>query len=78
MAKKCYRCGSENLTMLVPAGAMIVPEINEAVADGRVEVICNNEGFMTGSRTRCNDCGFEWTPLMKKRLEEEPIRKYQK
>ena len=32
MAKKCYRCGSERLTRLVPAGALVVPEISEAVA----------------------------------------------
>ena len=75
MAKKCYSCGSENLTRLVPAGALVVPEISEAVADGLLEVVCNDEGFMTGYRTRCENCGFEWTPLMEKRLEDEPIKK---
>ena len=24
---------------------------------------------------KCEDCGFEWTPLMEKRLEAEPIKK---
>ena len=71
MVKKCYRCGSERLTRLVPAGALVVPEISEAVAEGLAEVVCNNDGFMTGYRTRCEDCGFEWTPLMEKRLEAE-------
>ena len=75
MAKKCYICGSENLTRLVPAGALVVPEISEAVADGLLEVVCNDDGFMTGYRTRCENCGFEWTPLMEKRLEDEPIKK---
>ncbi len=75
MAKKCYICGSENLTRLVPAGALVVPEISEAVADGLLEVVCNDDGFMTGYRTRCEECGFEWTPLMEKRLEDEPIKK---
>ena len=75
MAKKCYRCGSERLTRLVPAGALVVPEISEAVAEGLAEVICNNDGFMTGYKTRCEDCGFEWTHLMGKRLEDEPIKK---
>ena len=71
MVKKCYRCGSERLTRLVPAGALVVPEISEAVA----EVVCNNDGFMTGYRTRCEDCGFEWTPLMEERLEAEKNQK---
>ena len=75
MAKKCYRCGSERLTRLVPAGALVVPEISEAVAEGLAEVVCNNDGFMTGYRTRCEDCGFEWSPLMGKRLEAEKNQK---
>lgn len=75
MVKKCYRCGSERLTRLVPAGALVVPEISEAVAEGLAEVVCNNDGFMTGYRTRCEDCGFEWTPLMGKRLEAEKNQK---
>ena len=75
MVKKCYRCGSERLTRLVPAGALVVPEISEAVAEGLAEVVCNNDGFMTGYRTRCENCGFEWTPLMGKRLEAELIKK---
>lgn len=75
MVKKCYRCGSERLTRLVPAGALVVPEISEAVAEGLAEVVCNNDGFMTGYRTRCEDCGFEWTPLMGKRLEAALIKK---
>ena len=75
MAKKCYRCGSERLTRLVPAGALVVPEISEAVAEGLAEVVCNNDGFMTGYRTRCEDCGFEWTPLMEERLEAEKNQK---
>ena len=75
MVKKCYRCGSERLTRLVPAGALVVPEISEAVAEGLAEVVCNNDGFMTGYRTRCEDCGFEWTPLIGKRLEAEKNQK---
>ena len=75
MVKKCYRCGSERLTRLVPAGALVVPEISEAVAEGLAEVVCNNDGFMTGDRTRCEDCGFEWTPLMEERLEAEKNQK---
>ena len=75
MVKKGSRCGSERLTRLVPAGALVVPEISEAVAEGLAEVVCNNDGFMTGYRTRCEDCGFEWTPLMGKRLEAELIKK---
>ncbi len=75
MVKKCYRCGSERLTRLVPAGALVVPEISEAVAEGLAEVVCNNDGFMTGYRTRCEDCGFEWSPLMGKRLEAEKNQK---
>ena len=50
MAKKCYICGSENLTRLVPAGALVVPEISEAVADGLLEAVCKDEGFMTDCR----------------------------
>ena len=75
MVKKCYRCGSKRLTRLVPAGALVVPEISEAVAEGLAEVVCNNDGFMTGYRTRCEDCGFEWTPLMEERLEAEKNQK---
>ena len=75
MVKKCYRCGSERLTRLVPAGALVVPEISEAVAEGLAEVVFNNDGVMTGYRTRCEDCGFEWTPLMGKRLEAEKNQK---
>ena len=76
MTDKCYRCGSEKLTRLVPAGALIVPEISEAVANGLAEVVCNSEGFMTGYRTRCADCGLEWTPLMEERFEaEKPFKK---
>ena len=75
MVKKCYRCGSERLTRLVPAGALVVPEKSEAVAEGLAEVVCNNDGFMTGYRTRCEDCGFEWTPLMEERLEAEKNQK---
>ena len=75
MVKKCYRCGSERLTRLVPAGALVVPEISEAVAEGLAEVVCNNDGFMTGYRTRCEDSGFEWSPLMGKRLEAEKNQK---
>lgn len=75
MVKKCYRCGSERLTRLVPAGALVVPEISEAVAEGLAEVVCNNDGFMTGYRTRCEDCGFEWTLLMEERLEAEKNQK---
>ena len=75
MVKKCYRCGSKRLTRLVPAGALVVPEISEAVAEGLAEVVCNNDGFMTGYRTRCEDCGFEWSPLMGKRLEAEKNQK---
>ena len=75
MVQICYRCGRERLTRLVPAGALVVPERSEAVAEGLAEVVCNNDGFMTGYRTRCEDCGFEWTPLMGKRLEAELIKK---
>ena len=75
MVKKCYRCGSERLTRLVPSGALVVPEISEAFAEGLAEVVCNNDGFMTGYRTRCEDCGFEWSPLMGKRLEAEKNQK---
>ena len=52
-----------------------MPEISEAVAEGLAEVVCNNDGFMTGYRTRCEDCGFEWTPLMEERLEAEKNQK---
>ena len=52
-----------------------MPEISEAVADGLLEVVCNEDGFMTGYKTRCEECGFVWTPLMEKRLEAEPIKK---
>ena len=43
MAKKCYRCGSERLTRLVPAGALVVPERSEAVADRFLKIIVCKE-----------------------------------
>lgn len=71
MSKKCYKCGSENLIKIVPAGALAVPEVSEAVAIGIAEVVCNDDGLMTGYRTKCKDCGFEWTYTIEQKFEAE-------
>ena len=34
MAKKCFRCGSEKLVKVVPAKALVIPEIKQEVEDG--------------------------------------------
>ena len=31
MAKKCFRCGSEKLVKVVPAKALVIPEIKQKV-----------------------------------------------
>ena len=40
MAKKCFRCGSEKLVKVVPAKALVIPEIKQEVEDGTAVVSC--------------------------------------
>ena len=70
MVKKCYRCGSENLIKVIPAKALVIPELKKEVMDGLAEVSCGCAGFETGSRTKCKDCGFVWDYLIEQQLEE--------
>ena len=71
MTKKCYRCGSENLVKVVPAKALVIPEIKKEVEDGLAEASCGCAGFQTGYRTKCRDCGFTWDYLMERQMEAE-------
>lgn len=69
MAKKCYRCGSENLIKVLPAKALVVPELKKEVEAGLAEVSCGCAGFQTGHRTKCKACGFTWDYLLERQME---------
>ena len=46
MANKCFRCGSEKLVKVVPAKALVIPEIKQEVEDGTAVVSCGCAGFL--------------------------------
>ncbi len=71
MAKKCFRCGSEDLIKIVPASALVIPEIKKEVEQGLAKANCGCTGFQTGHRTKCKSCGFEWDYLIERQMEEQ-------
>lgn len=71
MAKKCYRCGSENLIKVISAKTLVIPELKAEVEAGLAEVDCGCAGFQTASRTRCKDCGFTWDYLIEEQMKEQ-------
>ena len=75
MGNKCYRCGSENLIKVIPAKALVIPELKKEVEDGLAEVDCGCSGFQTGHRTKCRDCGFMWDYLTEQQLERQLAEK---
>ena len=71
MAKKCFRCGSEKLVKVVPAKALVIPEIKQEVEDGTAVVSCGCAGFLSSHMTRCRNCVFEWDDIMEQQMMQQ-------
>lgn len=67
----CFKCGSAHVAKVVPASALCVPEIRQAVEDGRAVTNCCCAGASGSGVYRCLDCGFEWDHYMEMSMLQE-------
>ena len=61
----------KKLVKVVPAKALVIPEIKQEVEDGTAVVSCGCAGFLSSHMTRCRNCGFEWDDIMEQQMMQQ-------